>query len=682
MLVMVCGGVLRPDYHWLRRQQPRALFRLARIHLDAEGFEEVDEHCSSSSHISEASWRYATTRLTWIIIRKGGRLRDITVGDCLELYELLRRSEARTAGRTLFYEILRDLGVFPEGAPHTLFYFRTRGQLTVPELVDQYEIACRPIRDLFVDYLSERQAALDYASLKSLARTLCSSFWKDIEAHHPGIDSLALSAEHATAWKQRIQRIWDKDGRPIRDRVATDEVLLPVRAFYLDLAQWAAEDPARWALWVTPSPVRESDLAGYGKRRKARKARMDQRTRERLPVLPSLVSAAERRRKEAQEQLRLAREGGEGTLVSIDGEILRVLGVKKKSSGHVFAVSEISGRRRDLTIAEERAFFAWAAIEVLRHTGIRFEELTELTHHSFVSYRLPATGEVVPLLQVAPSKTDMERLLLVSPELGEVLAELIFRVREGREALPLVSAFDIHEETWSSPMPILFQWRRGSQSKAISRSALRELVNDVLRVSGLTDAQGRPLTFTPHDFRRLFVTDAILNGLPPHIAQVVCGHQDIGTTMGYKAIYPEEAIEAHRAFIARRRATRPGDEYRTLTDGEWEEFLGHFERRKVSVGNCARAFGTPCIHEHACVRCPMLQPDIKQRARLVEIRHNLLARIEEAEREGWLGEVEGLHVSLSGATEKIEQLDASAVRQSSIDLGMPGFREVTGRGSS
>nr|WP_229828635.1 tyrosine-type recombinase/integrase [Streptomyces massasporeus] len=69
-----------------------------------------------------------------------------------------------------------------------------------------------------------------------------------------------------------------------------------------------------------------------------------------------------------------------------------------------------------------------------------------------------------------------------------------------------------------------------------------------------------PLIFQPHDFRRIFITDSILNGLPPHIAQVIAGHDHIGTTMGYAAIYPTDAIEAHRAFIARRRALRPADE--------------------------------------------------------------------------------------------------------------------------
>jgi hypothetical protein len=103
---------------------------------------------------------------------------------------------------------------------------------------------------------------------------------------------------------------------------------------------------------------------------------------------------------------------------------------------------------------------------------------------------------------------------------------------------------------------------------------------------------------TPHDFRRIFLTDAIMNGLPPHIAQIIAGHRDINVTLGYKAVYPDEAIQAHLAFLARRRALRPTEEYRTPTDAEWAEFLGHFERRKVATGTCGRAFGTPCIHEH------------------------------------------------------------------------------------
>jgi hypothetical protein len=171
----------------------------------------------------------------------------------------------------------------------------------------------------------------------------------------------------------------------------------------------------------------------------------------------------------------------------------------------------------------------------------------------------------------------------------------------------------------------------------------------------------------------------VMHGMPPHIAQLVAGHRDINTTMGYKAVYPEEAINGHRAFIGRRRALRPAEEYRTPTDEEWDEFLGHFERRKVSLGTCGRSYNTPCIHEHSCLRCPLLRPDPAQRNRLVEVRDNLIARIEEAQREGWLGEVEGLKVSLAGARKKLAQIQDLDTRRNTIHLGIPAFPEIAGR---
>ena len=103
----------------------------------------------------------------------------------------------------------------------------------------------------------------------------------------------------------------------------------------------------------------------------------------------------------------------------------------------------------------------------------------------------------------------------------------------------------------------------------------------------------------------------------------------------------------------------------------------------MSVGTCACAFGTPCIHEHACVRCSLLRPSPGQRDRLEEIRANLHDRIAEAEREGWLGEVEGLKVSLAGAEDKLTQITASLQRKAdAIQLGMPAFPDIAGRSSS
>jgi hypothetical protein len=86
---------------------------------------------------------------------------------------------------------------------------------------------------------------------------------------------------------------------------------------------------------------------------------------------------------------------------------------------------------------------------------------------------------------------------------------------------------------------------------------------------------------------------------------------------------------------------------------------------------CGRAYSTPCIHEHACLRCSMHWPDPAQWQRIVEIRDNLIARIAEAEREGWLGEVEGLRISLAGANDKLAQIDKHTNATGTVNLGMP-----------
>jgi hypothetical protein len=318
-------------------------------------------------------------------------------------------------------------------------------------------------------------------------------------------------------------------------------------------------------------------------------------------------------------------------------------------------------------------------VEVLRMTGVRVEELTELSHHSLIQYKLPATGELIPLLHIAPSKTDAERLLVAGPELAEVLSAIICRIRDNDGTVPLVVAYDMHELVWLPPMPLLFQRRYGAENRPIPAHAIRKILHAALAAAGLTSASGTPLTFTPHDFRRLWITEAVMHGMPPHIAQLICGHQTVTATMGYKAVYPEEAINGHRALIARRRAVRPSEEYRTPTDEEWAEFLGHFERRKLALGDCGRAWGTSCIHEHSCLRCPLLRIDPAQRPRLEAIRGSLLARITEAEHQGWHGEAEGLKVSLAAAEQKLAQLDALAARRATVHLGMPAFPGIAAR---
>jgi len=682
--VMICADLIRPSLSWLvaAASVKGALAGDLAKTRDSAGFARLTTRCDGHPGISARARLRTLQRTSVIIAAKGGSLTDITAGDVLELPDVETEVLAGWPGDgPMLYQILHELGILDRQAPARLRELRTGGQKTPDELIDRYQLTCRPIRDLLVDYRQERQPGLDYNSLRALAYYLGNRFWKDLELHHPDLDSLHLPVEVAAAWRQRLltqpKTVMTKDGQKSVvsvPRVSYGQCLTSVRSFYLDLSQWAIEDPARWAHWVVPCPVSQDEI-GNRKFVRRRKARMDARTRERLPVLPVLVRTVDRRRKTAEELLHASRQAELGDTFTAAGQTLTrsllapsttVCGTPK-----IWVDGGPGGKRRDLWHEEEYAFWAWAAVEVLRFTGIRIEELLEIGHHSLVQYRLPATGELVPLLQIAPSKTA-ERLLVVSPELADVLSTIIQRVREPSGAVPLVPAYDWHECVWMPPAPLLFQRRFRTENRSINHGTLRKMLQAALADTGLVDAaDGGPLNYTPHDFRQVFITDAIMNGLPPHIAQIIAGHRDINVTLGYKAIYPDEAIQARLAFLARRRSLRPSEEYRVPTDAEWEEFLGHFERRKVATGLCGRAYSTPCIHENARLRCSMHWPAPAQRTRIVEIRDNLIDRIAEADREGWLGEVEGLNISLAGANDKLAQLDRRSPTTTTIDLGMP-----------
>jgi hypothetical protein len=694
LLSLVCADVIRPGLGWLlTTATPKRLAAEMARTRDPAGFAALAAQCQAGP-VGESTTRVAWHRIAAIMAAKGGAMADITTGDCLELLEIASVvCDVPHYRSPYFYQLLQALGVLGGTAAPTVRALSGQRQLGVEQLIDRCGIDCEPVRDLLVDYLRERQAGIDHVTLVHLADALGRLFWRDLELHHPGIDSLRLPPQVAAGWKQRIAvkttRRKQADGSlvdvPSSRRSATN-CLTAVRTFYLDIAQWAFDDPARWASWAAPSPIKAGEIP-HRKQAARRKSRMDQRTRERLPALPELVAAVDNARICTAQRLIAARAARPGEAFTTDDGRTLLRAVTTRAPANIWAEDPADHRRRNLTREERRAFWAWAAVETLRLTGLRVEELTELTHPSLVQYRVPGNGELVPLLHIVPSKTDTERLLVVSPELADVLSAIICRVRERTGAIPLVAAYDYHERVFNPPLPLLFQHRVGAENRAISAPAIRKLLDDALAGAGLTGSDGQPLRFVPHDFRRIFITDAVMNGMPPHIAQLVVGHRDLNTTMGYKAVYPEEAINGHRAFIARRRELRPSAEYRTPTDEEWEEFLGHFERRKLALGDCGRAYGTTCIHEHSCVRCPLLRVDPAQRPRLAGIADNLMTRIAEAHEQGWTGEADGLTVSLAAAQRKLADLDRLAARRTTIDLGQPGFpdndvRTTTGRAGS
>ncbi|MEU0939007.1 hypothetical protein [Embleya sp. NPDC005971] len=174
LVLLIAGQVIRPSYRWLLRQRLALMLAEARRAIDCDGFARIEQHAQDAIGWARSD---ALNKLTWIVISKGGIVADITVGDCVELTEALEEHHFRgSAGRPLFYALLKETGILPAAAPPRLRALRIERRPNVEQIVDKYEIEYRPVRDLMVEYLTERAPELDHTSLRSIARNLCRLF--------------------------------------------------------------------------------------------------------------------------------------------------------------------------------------------------------------------------------------------------------------------------------------------------------------------------------------------------------------------------------------------------------------------------------------------------------------------------------------------------------------------------
>jgi hypothetical protein len=156
----------------------------------------------------------------------------------------------------------------------------------------------------------------------------------------------------------------------------------------------------------------------YAQARRRLTERMADRTRLRQPLLPLLVEHVRQRHDHHQGLEAAALAAGDGAIVEFAGRRYRRLPIGKDTvrARVLREMPQAQVRLRNLDSGDEiivlhaakRAFWAWALVEVLRLTGIRSEELLELSQLSIRQYQRP-NGEVVALLVIAPSKTDRER---------------------------------------------------------------------------------------------------------------------------------------------------------------------------------------------------------------------------------------------------------------------------------
>ena len=141
VLPLICGDVIRPSLPWLLTPAiPKNLAAEMARSRDPAGFAALAA-LARTDPASAATKDLAARRVAAILAAKGGAISGITVGDCLELLDVLAAGGGNTS--PYFYQLLHALGTFPPAAPPTVRAFKTPGQLTVEQLVDRYPITCQ-----------------------------------------------------------------------------------------------------------------------------------------------------------------------------------------------------------------------------------------------------------------------------------------------------------------------------------------------------------------------------------------------------------------------------------------------------------------------------------------------------------------------------------------------------------
>jgi hypothetical protein len=258
--LLLCRAVL-PGCQLLAGYQAQTLFADARRVIQPDTFAEITGHAAAAGmprHRAHAG----LTVITKLALHTGRDVTKLSFGD-FEEYRAWGRQRYGCNSPAILpaWDLLRGIGAGSPVLSYRAMLARDR-QRPAAELADRCQIRCAPVRDALIRYLGERRPGMDCKSFLNLIAMLAGLFWADIEARHPGISSLHLPADVAAAWKQRLQYCTGRDGQQ-RPRKEYLPVLMQVRSFYLDIQEWAVQDPT-WAAHAVPSPVRRGGNRGLG----------------------------------------------------------------------------------------------------------------------------------------------------------------------------------------------------------------------------------------------------------------------------------------------------------------------------------------------------------------------------------------------------------------------------------
>ena len=362
LMLLCCLRVIRPSLAAFRINsfvRYHEHFEAAQNDPDLDRFLELVEQRDTSGHFK----RCARFDIAGALTSQGIVLADLTA-EALLHYATQTRAGGWGTGYEAYvghlaWQLLHESGHFAPGIPATLRGAMRSPAMTPAELVEAHGIANTDVRGVLIAYLTRRSHDVDYTTLRNLSADLCQKFWKQIELINPTQADLALSTETYQAWRAALSV--RADGQP---RLSSDAVVTNVRALYLDLQGWAAQEPEQWARWVAPSPIASRETRSRAKSKRRAKERMDARVGILQPLLPVFMAAVTARRDHLRELLDAATVAAAGEHVVIGSKSYERLfsagdarHQKVHGSPNIRVLDEATGKHLNVTFAEDAAFW-------------------------------------------------------------------------------------------------------------------------------------------------------------------------------------------------------------------------------------------------------------------------------------------------------------------------------------
>jgi site-specific recombinase XerD len=267
----------------------------------------------------------------------------------------------------------------------------------------------------------------------------------------------------------------------------------------------------------------------------------------------------------------------------------------------------------------------WDMILILRHTGMRFEDLAHLKAPDVRDHKgcLDQDSDGYWWIRIDYKMTKMGRDHRIPTRMSDGVVDAIRRQRE--RVKDIADHFGEH---------YLFRLKEGVVTRERFCTALKKLSEHLTY-------ENKPYVITPHQFRHTIATDMIEQGIDIYTVKEFLGHRSLVMTEQYVKVYLTSLKAKYDAYRLKKHQNSAAemmiDQIQVThsegeADGGWIE--GNVGKLYISplpdgIGNCAHlAMLDPCPTPPHCPTCPKLRANNRHLPVWENKANNLLITVE------------------------------------------------------